>query len=206
MKNLKILHVIGQRPEMTGSAVYLQAIIRESRKLGFSNYRIAGVPLGSIDSAREMHHAESSYVFFESEPLNFPVPGMSDVMPYKSSLFKDLRENRLTAYKSAFTRTLQNAVNRFDPDIIHTNHLFVLSALVRKLFPDLPVIATCHGTDLRQYNNCPHLRPKSRRKKLSLSAADTTKRFSPGSPKALPEQSIFSMQENSIAAKECRGF
>jgi len=81
------------------------------------------------------------------------------VMPYKSSLFKDLREKRLTAYKSAFTQTLQNAVNRFSPDIIHTNHLFVLSALVRKLFPDLPVIATCHGTDLRQYNNCPHLRP-----------------------------------------------
>lgn len=159
MKNLKILHVIGQRPEMTGSAVYLDAIIKESRKVGFSTYRIAGVPFGSIDPLKEMHRAESSYVFFESEALNFPVPGMSDVMPYKSSLFKDLKENRLTAYKSAFTQTLQNAVNRFEPDIIHTNHLFVLSALVRKLFPDLPVIATCHGTDLRQYNNCPHLRP-----------------------------------------------
>jgi glycosyltransferase involved in cell wall biosynthesis len=159
MKNLKILHVIGQRPEMTGSAVYLEAIIKESHKLGFSNYRIAGVPFGSIDPLREMHGAESSYVFFESEPLNFPVPGMSDVMPYKSSLFKDLREKRLTAYKSAFTQTLQKAVNHFEPDIIHTNHLFVLSALVRKLFPAIPVVATCHGTDLRQYNNCPHLRP-----------------------------------------------
>ncbi len=159
MKNFKILHVIGQRPEMTGSAVYLEAIIRESQKLGFSNYRIAGVPFGSIDSLKEMNQAESSFVFFESDPLNFPVPGMSDVMPYKSSLFKDLREKRLSAYKSAFARKLQKAVNRFDPDIIHTNHLFVLSALVRKLFPNLPIVATCHGTDLRQYNNCPHLRP-----------------------------------------------
>jgi glycosyltransferase involved in cell wall biosynthesis len=159
MKNLKILHVIGQRPEMTGSAVYLNALIKESCKLGFSTYRIAAVPFGSVDPLNVMHRAESSYVFFESEPLNFPVPGMSDVMPYKSSLFKDLKDNRLTGYKSAFTQTLQHAVARFEPDIIHTNHLFVLSALVRKLFPDLPVIATCHGTDLRQYNNCPHLRP-----------------------------------------------
>lgn len=49
-------------------------------------------------------------------------------------------------------------MNNFHPDIIHTNHLFLLSALVRKLFPDLPIVTTCHGTDLRQYVNCPHLR------------------------------------------------
>jgi glycosyltransferase involved in cell wall biosynthesis len=159
MKNLKILHVIGQRPEMTGSAVYLEAIIRESQKLGFSNYRIAGVPFGCAGPLKEMHQAGRSYVFFESKPLNFPVPGMSDVMPYKSSLFKDLKKKRLSAYKSGFTQALQQAANRFCPDIIHTNHLFVLTALVRKLFPNLPVVATCHGTDLRQYNNCPHLRP-----------------------------------------------
>lgn len=159
MKNLKVLHVLGQRPEMTGSGIYLEALIRESHKFGFSNYKIAGVPFGSVDPSKEISRAQSSYVFFESEPLNFPVPGMSDVMPYRSSLFKDLREQRLTAYKSAFAQALQKAADRFSPDIIHTNHLFVLSALVRKLFPDLPVVATCHGTDLRQYTNCPHLRP-----------------------------------------------
>ena len=159
MKNLRILHVIGQRPEMTGSGIYLEAIIRESQRLGFSNHKIAGVPFNRIDPLKGMHRAESSYVFFESESLNFPIPGMSDVMPYKSSLFKDLKDKRLTAYKSAFAQALQKASNRFGPDIIHTHHLFVLSALVRKLFPNLPVVATCHGTDLRQYNNCPHLRP-----------------------------------------------
>ena len=46
MKPLKILHVIGQRPEMTGSGIYLEALIRESKKFGLSNYRIAGVPAG----------------------------------------------------------------------------------------------------------------------------------------------------------------
>ena len=59
---------------------------------------------------------------------------MSDVMPYKSSLFKELKGKRLTAYKSAFTHVLQSAVNRFNPDIIHTNHLFLLSALGKKAF------------------------------------------------------------------------
>ena len=76
MKNLKVLHVLGQRPEMTGSGIYLEALIRESHKFGFSNYKIAGVPFGSVDPSKEISRAQSSYVFFESEPLNFPVPGM----------------------------------------------------------------------------------------------------------------------------------
>ncbi|MDX2447747.1 MAG: glycosyltransferase family 4 protein [Desulfobacterales bacterium] len=158
MAHLKILHVIGQRPEMTGSGFYLESIIRESEKHGFSNYRVAGVPAGTDRPSNVMHGNACADVFFDSESLNFSVPGMSDVMPYKSSLFKELKGKRLTAYKAAFTHVLQTAVSRFDPDIIHTNHLFLLSALVRKLYPNMPIVATCHGTDLRQYNNCRHLR------------------------------------------------
>ena len=158
MTYLKILHVLGQRPEMTGSGIYLEAIIRESQKYGFSNYWVAGVPAGGIYPLKDMSQVKGSCVFFESESLDFPVTGMSDVMPYKSSLFKELKGKRLTSYKSEFTRVLQAAEKQFEPDIIHTNHLFLLSALVRKVFPDVSVVATCHGTDLRQYNNCPHLR------------------------------------------------
>ena len=158
MPHLKILHVIGQRPEMTGSGIYLESIVRESQKHGFSNYRITGVPVGDHHPLHDIHGADSSRVFFDTGSLNFSVPGMSDVMPYKSSLFRELKGKQLTAYKAAFTDVLQTVVNRFNPDIIHTNHLFLLSALVRKLFPDIPTVATCHGTDLRQYNNCSHLR------------------------------------------------
>jgi glycosyltransferase involved in cell wall biosynthesis len=158
MRNLKILHVIGQRPEMTGSGIYFESLIRESQKHGFLNYWVAGVPAGQAHTSKEMVQANGVFVYFETDSLDFPVTGMSDVMPYKSSLFKELKGKRLISYKSAFTQALQTAKKQFEPDIIHTNHLFLLSALVRKLFPNLPVVATCHGTDMRQYNNCPHLR------------------------------------------------
>jgi glycosyltransferase involved in cell wall biosynthesis len=82
MTPLKILHVIGQRPEMTGSGIYLESIIRESEKHGFSNVRLAGVPAGRNHPSKDLQPTDSSYVFFDSEPLNFSVPGMSDVMPY----------------------------------------------------------------------------------------------------------------------------
>ncbi|CAB1076917.1 hypothetical protein D1AOALGA4SA_4714 [Olavius algarvensis Delta 1 endosymbiont] len=133
MKPLKILHVIGQRPEMTGSGIYLESLIGESQKYGFLNYWVAGVPAGHEHRSEVMLQANGLYVSFETESLDFPVVGMSDVMPYKSSLFKELKGKRLISYKSAFTQALQTAIKQFDPDIIHTNHLFLLSALVRKL-------------------------------------------------------------------------
>jgi glycosyltransferase involved in cell wall biosynthesis len=159
----KILHILGQRPEMTGSGIYLEALIRESEKRGYSNYWVAGVPVGADQPPRGMAQVQGAYVYFESDHLDFPVPGMSDVMPYRSTLFKDLSGKRLTVYKTAFAEVLDVAVADFNPDIIHTNHLFLLSALARGLFPTIPMVTTCHGTDLRQYHNCHHLRSFVRR-------------------------------------------
>ena len=160
---MKILHVIGQRPEKTGSGIYLQAIARESQKWGHCNYMVAGVALDDIPDLTSIPRDCCQYVEFESDHrsndhLGFPVTGMSDVMPYKSSLFKELKDDRLASYKTAFSRILKKAVDFYQPDIIHTHHLLVLTALTRKLFPHLPIVTTCHGTDLRQYNNCEHLR------------------------------------------------
>ena len=32
--------------------------------------------------------------------------------------------------------------------------------MAKRLFPKLPLVVTCHGTDLRQFQNCPHLRQR----------------------------------------------
>lgn len=158
MNSLKILHVIGQRPEKTGSGIYLQAVISESQKNGFQNCMVAGIPSRSTPDIVAIPPSNCLYTRFEAEDLPFPVTGMSDVMPYRSSLFRDLKSSRLNLYKQAFATVLEKAVDTFEPDIIHTHHLFVLTALTKKLFSDLPVVTTCHGTELRQYQNCPHLR------------------------------------------------
>ena len=50
----KILHVLSQRPEMTGSGIYLEALIRESQKYGFSNYWVADVPADRIHPLKEI--------------------------------------------------------------------------------------------------------------------------------------------------------
>jgi glycosyltransferase involved in cell wall biosynthesis len=158
MSAFRVLHVLGQRPEMTGSGIYLRALIKESEKRGLTCYHVAGVPAGDPILQADRQASNGAYVVFDTDPLDFPVVGMSNVMPYRSSLFSDLKGRRLTAFKQAFTRVIGQAVSRFRPDIIHTNHLFLLSSLVRNRFPEIPMVTTCHGTDLRQYEFCPHLR------------------------------------------------
>ena len=46
MQKLKILHIISQRPDSTGSGFYLQSIINESIAAGHENFLVAGIPAG----------------------------------------------------------------------------------------------------------------------------------------------------------------
>jgi glycosyltransferase involved in cell wall biosynthesis len=89
--------------------------------------------------------------------LDFPIPGMSDIMPYHSSLFSQLDENHLRAYRLAFEKKIEQAIDRFSPDLIHTHHLWIVSALTRQIAKDIPMVTTCHGTCLRQHHNCPDI-------------------------------------------------
>jgi glycosyltransferase involved in cell wall biosynthesis len=85
---------------------------------------------------------------------------MSDVMPYPSKCFSDLNENELIEYENCFAQKVRNCVQRFNPDIIHSHHLWILSSLARNVAPGLPIVTTCHGSDLRQFRKCVHLQDK----------------------------------------------
>ena len=157
---LKILHVLGQRPDATGSGIYLQSMMREAAAAGHDNVMIAGI---QSDRDAELHGVtpeQCRFVRFNGEDIPFRIPGMTDIMPYPSTRFIDLSAAEIDAYEAVFKRVLTDTVAEFHPDIIHTHHLWLVSSLVRRLFPHIPVVTTCHGTDLRQFQNCVHLRDK----------------------------------------------
>lgn len=153
---MKILYLLSQKPDSTGSGFYTQAMIREALSKGHSCYLVAGI--AKTDTFNILPKANSGYIQFETEALPFSVPGMSDVMPYKSSRFIDMEKPELEKYKNCFEKAVETAVETFKPDIIHSNHLWMLTALTRQICPDIPVVASCHGTDLRQIRNCAHLK------------------------------------------------
>jgi len=155
---MRILHLLSQRPELTGSGVYLTQMIRQAQARGHENAMLAGVP----EDFQHQPDAIACRTFFLrfGQDLPHPVTGMSDVMPYPSTRFRDLSDEQLAAYEQSFAELLHLAIQDFRPDIIHSNHLWIISALARRLFPGIPIIASCHGSDLRQFRTNPHLQPR----------------------------------------------
>ena len=85
--------------------------------------------------------------------MNFPVLGMSDRMPYPSTRYSRLTEEQLGLLKKAFISAVGEAIDRLRPDIILCHHLYLLTAILRKAFPEQRIYGICHGSDLRQMQN-----------------------------------------------------
>jgi glycosyltransferase involved in cell wall biosynthesis len=88
------------------------------------------------------------------------IVGMSNVMPYASTRFCDLSADNIACYENSFAVKILQALSLFQPDIIHSHHLWLMSSLTARLFPHIPIVTTCHGSDLRQFHNCPHLQKR----------------------------------------------
>ena len=157
---MKILHLLSQRPDSTGSGIYLQAMLREGAKQGYRNFLLAGLAEGEVPHLEGLRPERGHWVHFRGGDLSFEIVGMSDVMPYPSQRWRDLSGLDVQSYEKAFSRKLLSLVQDIQPDLIHSHHLWILTALTRRLFPDLPLVATCHGSDLRQFHFCEHLRDR----------------------------------------------
>ena len=154
---MKILHIISQAPDFTGSGKFIQQIILQARAKGHKNFLVAGVQPGCDIPENLVSKDRSAFVPFGGKDLDFPIPGMSDAMPYESTMFSKMTAAELSAYQLVFQEKIKEALNRFRPEIIHTHHLWMVSALARELAPDLPMVTTCHGTCLRQHEFCPDI-------------------------------------------------
>ena len=159
-KTLKILHLISQRPDSTGSGIYLQAMLREAAANGHQNYLLAGIQSERLPVLECISEARCSFIHFGGRDISFQIVGMSDVMPYQSKRFSDLSQQDLVEYENSFGNKVKNIVSKYCPDIIHSHHLWILSSLIRRLFPDVPLVATSHGSDLRQFQKCKNLQQK----------------------------------------------
>ena len=155
---MRILHLLSQRPSLTGSGITLDALVRHAGVAGFNQFVVVGVP--ADDPTPPIGELTSECVYplrFDSPPLDFPVPGMSDVMPYPSTRFSRLNHTQVDAYRRAWTEHLRQILDDFQPDLIHSHHVWLMSALLKDVAPEIPVVTHCHATGLRQMELCPHL-------------------------------------------------
>ncbi|MDA8136348.1 MAG: glycosyltransferase family 4 protein [Desulfobacteraceae bacterium] len=154
---MRILHLISQTPDFTGSGKYIREIIGRSGQNGHENFLVAGIQGEYKVPESLISEDHCIFVRFDGRDLAWPVPGMSDVMPYPSTVFSSLCQADMKMYRQAFTGKIREALEIFRPHILHTHHLWVVSALARSLAPHIPMVATCHGTCLRQHYLCPEV-------------------------------------------------
>lgn len=153
---MKILHVLAQLPERTGSGVYYSNMVEGLKKYNHEQKAIFGTQ-GKYNW--NILGREDQYpVSFKSEEIPFPMVGMSDVMPYETTTYTDIDEKMIEIWKEAFKKRLVKAKEEFNPDIIFAHHLWMLTSLVREVFPVTKIIGICHNTDLRQAKMNPQLK------------------------------------------------
>jgi len=155
---MRILHIISQKPDSTGSGIYLQNLIRQSEKNNHENALLAGIPPDYTDEEGITGNLLCDFVNFEGNDLPFRITGMSDVMPYPSSKFSELSNAEIELYMRVFSAKLKKIADTFRPDIIHSHHLWILTAIATKVLPQVPIVTSCHGSDLRQFQRNNHLR------------------------------------------------
>ena len=67
-----------------------------------------------------------------------------------------MSDQELEAYIGAFTAAIKKEVSENRPDVIHGQHIWILSSLAAGL--GVPLVLTAHGTDLIGYKRWPELR------------------------------------------------
>ena len=145
---MRILSITAQKPDSTGSGVFLTELVKGLRNLGCDQAVVCGTVAGE-----EVVFPEGVRVFpvcYQTEQLPFPVCGMSDEMPYESTRYRDLDEKMTCQLRQAFGARIAEAVETFRPVVILCHHLYFMASLVRQMYPRIPVYGQCHGSDLRQ--------------------------------------------------------
>ena len=145
---MRILSITAQKPNSTGSGVYLTELVKEYALLSHEQAVVAGV---YREDEVELPDGVDFYpVYFCEEGLPYPIVGMSDEMPYISTKYSEMSPEMVEQFRSSFMSVIERAVEELQPDLILCHHLYLLTALVRKHFPERKVYGFCHNTDLRQ--------------------------------------------------------
>lgn len=153
---MKILHVLAQLPAKTGSGVYFSNMVEGLKRYEHDQKAIYA---RQGDFQWDILEGKDKYpVNFNEGELPFPIVGMSDVMPYQNTTYTSMTEEMIKTWKDAFKSRLLKAKEEFQPDIIFAHHLWILTSLVREIFPDSKIVGICHNTDLRQASMNPRLK------------------------------------------------
>jgi len=144
----------------SGSGTYTRNIAVHLMKKG---HEVAVIMPDNTLNYSRVPGAEMYPVFFTYDesiegalPFNFPC---FTTHPRSTTTFFGLDDDSLELYLSVFEKTINRAVAEFKPDVIHGQHIWLLSWLGAKT--GIPTITTAHGTDLMGYQKTTRFREQA---------------------------------------------
>lgn len=165
---MRILTITAQKPNSTGSGFYLTEMVKGFAAQGHTQAVLAGVYKEDIV---EFPEGVSFYpVYFKTEELPFPIAGMSDEMPYESTVYGQMTEKMVEQFKAAYVKAILQAAEAFRPDLVICHHLYLVTSIARDVLKDVQVCGFCHNTDLRQMKKIPLERDYIRQQICKLDA------------------------------------
>ena len=132
---MRILCISAQKPDSTGSGVYLAETVASLAAAGHQVAVIAGID--KDDSPQLAPGVEFLPVRFRTPELPFPVCGMSDVMPYEATRYRDMTPEMVQAFRSVFGQRIRDAVLDFKPDAVICHHLYLACSAACDVLDDL---------------------------------------------------------------------
>jgi hypothetical protein len=137
----------------------LHALVQWGRQQGLEQRVLCLLPVGEdVPSVGGLDPAHLQVIRCgEGGELPFAIPGMSDVMPYASTVFGEMDAKQLEVYGQVLGTGLARSLNEFQPDVIHAHHAWIGAGIACELAGSVPVILHGHGTGLRQMGLLPRL-------------------------------------------------
>ena len=143
---MKQLHITAQKPEKTGSGVYYRNLIEKMQNMGNEIIALYGEEeKNKIENCRE-------YIFNYKKEINIAIPGMSDEMPYESTVYSKMTDEEMQKYIKYTKETIEKTIENEKPEVIIVHHLFIMANIAIEIAKKykIPVFGISHGTDIRQ--------------------------------------------------------
>ena len=115
---------------------------------GHEQALVVGLPYGDSCDLASSGLVKSFPLYFGTAPLSFKLPVMAGSADYPSCSFSDLSAQQITEYRQAWIEHLFEVRDKYDPDVIHTHHAWIVSSLIHEIWPNKPVVVHTHQQDL----------------------------------------------------------
>lgn len=104
---MNILVITAQKPDSTGSGVYVAETVRAFSSAGHDVALVAGIDVA--DETTLPKGVAFHPVRFRTPKLPYPVCGMSDQMPYEATRYRDMTPEMCERFKHAFDQAIREA-------------------------------------------------------------------------------------------------